>query len=70
MTAAHARYGAEMYLARSDARIAAANEELLTKLIDAALDVLHHDRTEGSEVDHHERAALRKKFAKILKIKT
>lgn len=70
MTAAHARYGQEMYLARSNARIAAANEELLAKLIDAALAVLHHDRTDGSDVDSYERATLRKKFAKILKIKT
>lgn len=38
----------------------------LAKLIEAALDVLHHDRTEGSEVDRYERQQLTARFSTIL----
>lgn len=61
--------GRQAYLATSDARIAKLNDDLLTKLIDAAISTLHHDTTEGSTVDLYERDILRKKFARILKIK-
>ena len=63
------RYAKAEYRRRSDARIAAAGDELLTKLLDAAFAVLHHDTAEGYEAGDYERATLRKKFARILKIK-
>jgi hypothetical protein len=36
------------------------------RLIDAAFDVLHHDASEGTDVDKYERDTLRKKFKSIL----
>jgi hypothetical protein len=41
-------------------------ESTITKLIDAAISVLHHDTSEGSEVDKYERDALRTRFKAIL----
>ena len=41
-------------------------ERILDGLVAAALDVLHHDRTEGSDVDEYEREQLRKKFTEVL----
>jgi hypothetical protein len=40
--------------------------EQIERLIDAAMDVLHHDRSEDSEVDVFEREQLRNKFAAIM----
>lgn len=37
-------------------------EKLMVKLIDGALGVLHHDRSEGTDVDRYEREQLRKVF--------
>lgn len=42
-------------------------ERVLDRLVVAALDVLHHDRTDGDDVDKHERAQLREKFTAALK---
>lgn len=41
-------------------------DRTVDRLIQAAMDVLHHDRTEGSEVDAYEQRALRQKFCAIL----
>lgn len=40
--------------------------DLIEKLIQAALDTLHHDTNHGDAVDKYEREVLRKKFADIL----
>lgn len=69
MTAGHARYGKEEWVRRSDARREAASEELLCQLLDAAFSVLHHDTADGSIAGDYERTTLRKKFARILKIR-
>jgi hypothetical protein len=45
---------------------AALREELLSRLIQDALDVLHHDRTEGSDVDRFEHEQLHKRFSRTL----
>ena len=42
-------------------------ERVLDRLVETALDVLHHDRVDGSEVDKYERAQLRQKFTAALK---
>jgi hypothetical protein len=63
------RVGKARFRARSDARNAALKAELLTQLLNAAFDVLHHDTAEGGAGGAYERATLRKKFARILKIK-
>ena len=42
------------------------HNEIVERLVDAALDVLHHDRTEGDEIDKYERHTLRTKFGMIL----
>lgn len=42
------------------------HDRIIDKLIVAALDVLHHDRTDGSEVDQYERKQLSQKFCTIL----
>lgn len=39
-------------------------EEMVERLIDDAISVLHHDGTEGAAVDIFERDQLRKRFAK------
>jgi hypothetical protein len=57
------RHAKATFRARSDARNEAQNDELLNKLLDAAFSVLHRDAAEGYA------ATLRKKFARILKIK-
>ena len=41
-------------------------DRVVDQLIEAAMDVLHHDRTEGSEVDTYERKMLSEKFCTIL----
>lgn len=41
-------------------------DRVVEQLIDAAMDVLHHDRTEGSAVDKYERKTLSNKFCTIL----
>lgn len=41
--------------------------DAIDRLVQAALDTLHHDTTDGSSVDKYERDVLRKKFAAILK---
>lgn len=40
--------------------------EQIEKLITAAIGLLHHDTTEGSDVDRYERMVLRQKFNEIL----
>jgi hypothetical protein len=40
--------------------------DVVEKLIQEAVSVLHHDTTEGSEIDRYEREALRKRFAPLL----
>lgn len=44
----------------------AMRERLVAALINEALDVLHHDRTDGSEVDQYERRQLRTRFEACL----
>lgn len=46
------------------------HDRIVEKLIDAAMDVLHHDRTDGSEVDKYERNLLSQKFCTILAVET
>lgn len=40
--------------------------ELVEKLVDAAIDTLHHDTDEGSDIDHYERAVLTSRFTALL----
>lgn len=42
------------------------HDRIVEKMIDAAMDVLHHNRTEGSDVDKCERKLLSEKFCTIL----
>lgn len=42
--------------------------DMIEELITAAISVLHHDLSEGGEVESFERGALRKQFSRILKI--
>lgn len=44
----------------------AKRDRLIDALVTEALDVLHHDRTEGSEVDQYERRQLRTRFGAVL----
>lgn len=68
MSRSHAHYAAEMYRTKTDARNAALNDELLLQLTDAAFSVLQHDVVCGPPADY-QREQLRKKFARVLKIK-
>lgn len=49
-----------------DAEAAAMRDRMIEALITEALDVLHHDRTDGSEVDQYERRQLRTRFGAVL----
>lgn len=63
------RHAPNEWKRRSDARIKAQVDELLTRLLDEAFSVLEHD-TSPDEVSHaHSRRVLRKRFARVLKIK-
>lgn len=44
-------------------------ERILDGLVDVAISVLHHDTTDGSEIDQYERGALRKRFVAVLDTK-
>jgi hypothetical protein len=44
----------------------ARHNEMVEELVQAAISALHHDTTEGSEVDKYERQLLRTKFGQIL----
>ena len=56
--------GADLKAAYRELRAREAAE--IERLIDAAMDVLHHDRSPGDDVDIYERNQLRERFAKIL----
>jgi hypothetical protein len=65
---------AKAHFEMSGADLKAAYRELkarevaeIERLIDAAMAVLHHDRSEGTEVDIYERNQLRERFAEILR---
>lgn len=60
---------ASEYRRRTDARNLALANELLKRLVDAAFDVLQHDADEELEPEKYEIGVLRRKFARILKIK-
>jgi len=49
-----------------DPEQAAARDRMVDALIAEALDVLHHDRTDGSEVDQYERRQLRTRFNAVI----
>ena len=57
------------FRSRSDARNALLNEELLSKLLNAAFAVLLHNTAAGETWGDRQRKVLRQKFARILKIK-
>lgn len=44
----------------------AVRDRLVEALITEALDVLHHDRTDGSAVDQYERRQLRTRFTAVI----
>lgn len=41
-------------------------EAIISRLIQAAVDTLHHDTNDGDAVDQYEREVLREKFTAIL----
>lgn len=42
-------------------------DDVIDRLIQVALDVLHHDTDDGDAVDKYEREVLQKKFSAVLK---